>query len=116
MKLVDEITGALNLEVRASSDARDYFEAVFMSKDLEKLTAILEKSLDEPLKPPGKDVKFTKDIQKIVDFIGGLRREQSFYAKNDAGNKYFYAALWPWQSDPARITLKVGVYDIEGIR
>lgn len=60
MRLVDEIKGALDLEVRASSDGHEYFEAVFISKDLAKLTAILEKSLGEPLKPPGKDVKFAK--------------------------------------------------------
>jgi len=113
MKLVDEIKTALELEVRASSDGHDYFEAVFMTKDLAKLTGILEKSLGQPLKPSGKDVKFTKEIRKIVDLIGGLRREQFFYAKSETENKYLYAALWPWQSDPARITLKIGIYDID---
>ncbi len=113
MKLVDEIKAALELEVRTTAGAHDYFEAVFMTKDLPKLTGILEKGLGQPLKSPGKDVKFTKEIQKIVDLIGGLRREQSFYAKNEAEGKYLYAALWPWQSNPSRITLKVGVYDIE---
>ncbi|MBU4377366.1 MAG: hypothetical protein KKD29_07870 [Candidatus Omnitrophica bacterium] len=112
MKLVDEIKAALEPEVRTSSDANEYFEAVFMVKDLEKLNTILEKEFGKPLKPPAKNVKFTKEVQNVVDLIGGLRREQSFYAKNETESKYFYAALWPWQSDPSKITLKMGLYDI----
>ena len=112
MKLVDEIKTALELEVRVSSGTHDYFEAVVMTKDLPKLTDILEKGLGQPLKPSGRDVRFTKEMQKIVDLIGGLRREQSFYAKNEREAEYLYAALWPWQSNPARITLKVGIFDI----
>lgn len=113
MKVVDEIKGALELEIRASSDANEYFEAVLMAKDLAKLASILKENLGEPLKPSGKEVKFDKGIQKIADLIGGLRREQSFYIKSESGNKYIYAALWPWQSNPSRITLKIGVYDMD---
>ncbi|MDD5680929.1 MAG: hypothetical protein PHI59_06790, partial [Candidatus Omnitrophica bacterium] len=81
------------------------------SKDLPKLDSILREDMGAPLKPAGKDVRFAKDIQRIVDLIGGLRREQSFYLKSGDG-KYIYAALWPWHSNPAMITLKLGIYDI----
>ncbi len=110
MKLVDEIKAALELEARTSSDAGDYFEAVFMAKDMARLSAILEKEFGKPLKPPLENVSFTKEARKIVDSIGGLRREQTFYLKSETENRYFYAALWPWESDPSKITLKMGIY------
>lgn len=112
MEIIDKIKAALDLEIRTSSDAHEYFEAVLMSKDLPKLSSILKEDLGEPLKPANKDVRFAKDIQKIVDLIGGLRREQSFYLKSES-DKYIYAALWPWHSNPSRITLKIGIYDIK---
>jgi hypothetical protein len=112
MEIVDKIKGALNLEVRSTPDTDEYFEAVFMSKDLEKMTLMLKEGLGEPIKPAGKDVRFAKDMQKIVDLIGGLRREQSFYVKSGS-DKHTYAALWPWQSDPLKITLKIGICGVK---
>ena len=108
MKLVDEIREALELEVRVYSDADSYFEAVFQSKDLDTLASILRNNVGEPLKPPGRNVKFPGHIQKLVDLVGGIRHEQSFYLKEETNGEYMYAALWPWQSDPSKITLKIG--------
>ena len=58
------------------------------------------------------DVTDVKKIQKIVDLIGGLRREQSFYVKDEGADKYMYVALWPWQSNPSKTTIKIGIYDV----
>ncbi len=112
MKIVDEIKKSVTMEIRPSPDPHEYFEAIVMSEDMVTLTAILEKNLGEPLKPAGRDVRFAADVQKIVDLIGGLRREQSFYLKNENNGKFIYAALWPWQSDSSRVTLKIGVYGV----
>lgn len=112
MKIVDEIKAAAALEIRTLSGDNEYFEAVFMSKDIIKLTSILKENMGDSLKPAGKNVKFDKKIQKIVDIIGGLRREQSFYVKAEGADKYMYAALWPWQSNLSKITLKIGMYDM----
>jgi hypothetical protein len=108
MKLIEDIKKALELKVRVSFDADIYFEAVLQSKDLDTLLALLREAIGEPLKPPGKQVRFPKKINKIVELIGGVRREQSFYLKEEADGKYIYVALWPWQSDLSKITLKIG--------
>lgn len=108
MKLIDDIKNSLELEVRITSGAHEYFEAVFQTKDLNKLSGLVKCVLGEPLKPPGKDVKFPQHVQKLLDMIGGIRREQSFYLKEGANGEYVYVALWPWQSDPSKITLKIG--------
>ncbi|MDP3790037.1 MAG: hypothetical protein Q8R48_06525 [Candidatus Omnitrophota bacterium] len=112
MKIIDDIKSAVDLEIRTSADAHEYFEAVFMSKDMEKLASILKENMGDPLKPAGKNVRFDRNIQKIVDIIGGLRREQSFYVKDEGADKYMYVALWPWQSDPSKTTLKIGICDM----
>lgn len=108
MKLIDDINGSLKLEVRVTSEAHEYFEAVFQSADLEKLSVFIKEALGEALKPPGKDVRFAKHVQKLVDKVGGLRREQTFYLKEGGDGEYTFAALWPWQSDPSKTTLKIG--------
>ncbi len=112
MKIVDDIKSAVNLEIRTSSDAHEYFEAVFMSKDTVKMASVLKENIGDPVKPAGKDVRFDKKMQKIVDLIGGLRREQSFYVEDEGADKYMYVALWPWQSNPSKTTLKIGICDM----
>lgn len=107
MGLIEEIKEAISLEVRVSPDVDLHFEAVFQSQDLDKLLSLLRKDMGEPLKPPGKNVRLPRDVQKIVNIMGGLRREQSFYMKKEAEDRYTYVALWPWESDPSKITLKI---------
>ena len=108
MKLADEIKKAIELEVRPSEGEDNYFEAVLQSKDLDALLPILGQYVGNSMKSPGKRAKFPRDINKLVNSIGGLRPEQSFYFKQDDNGEYTYVALWPWQSDPSKITLKIG--------
>ena len=109
MKLVEEIKEALELKIRTSpSDDNEYFEAVFQSKDVDTLSALLRKNIGEPLKLPGKGAKVPGYINRLVKNIGTIRREQSFYLKRDENGEYVYVMLWPWQSDPSKITLKIG--------
>ena len=108
MRLVEEIKKMMELEVRQSPEEVDFnFEAVFKSEDLDKLLMILRNNIGEPLKPPRIQAKLSKDAREIIDLMGGIRYEQSFYLKQEANGEYLCVALWPWQSDPSRITLKI---------
>ena len=108
MKLVEEIKKSMELEIRQSPEDVDFnFEAVFESKDLDKLLAILRDNIGEPLKPPRKQAKVSRDAKEVIDLMGGIRYEQSFYLRQEATGEYLCVALWPWQSDSSRITLKV---------
>lgn len=111
MNLFEAIKQTVRMEIRPNSDGVKYLEAVIDRKDLEVLHTLLRKHLGPAAKEPGKEGKFPKEIQGLVDSLGGLRIEQSFFCLKD-GNQIIYAALWPWQSDPHKITLKSGV--IEG--
>jgi len=108
MNLVEEIKKTLSMEIRSTSSGTEYLEAVIAVENLEALHSLLKKHLGPAIKEPGKEASLPKKVQELVDSLGGLRIEQSFFCKQDE-KQVIYAALWPWRSDPNRITLKSGV-------
>jgi Fe-S cluster assembly scaffold protein SufB len=111
MNLIKEIKETLRMEIRPNSQGLEYLEAVINKKDLELLNSLLKKHLGSAAKESEKEANLPKEIQKTVDSLGGLRNEQSFFYRQD-GNKVVYAAIWPWQSNPNKITLKSGVSEM----
>jgi len=108
MNLIKEIRKTVRMEIRTTSRGTEYLEAVITLEDLEVLRSLLRKHLGPATKESGKEVSFPQTIRELVDSLGGLRIEQSFFFKQE-GKQVTYAAIWPWQSDPNRITLKSGV-------
>jgi len=111
MNLVEEIEKTLKMEIRLTTEGGKYLEAVITLQDLDVLNSLLRDHLGPATKVSGKEVYFPTKIQELVDSLGGLRIEQSFFYKQD-GTQVIYAAIWPWQSDPNRITLKSGVSEV----
>jgi len=108
MNMIEEIRETLTMEIRSNSCGFEYLEAVTKKDDLESLKSILMKYLGSAAKEQGKGANFSVEIQRLVDSMGGLRIDQSFFFKREDG-KVVYAALWPWESNPEKITLKAGV-------
>jgi hypothetical protein len=108
MNMMEELKGTLRMEIRPNSQELEYLEAVLQTKDLELVHSLLKKHLGPAAKESGKEANLPKEIEELVDSLGGLRNEQSFFYKQD-GRQIIYAAIWPWQSNPNKITLKVGV-------
>jgi hypothetical protein len=111
MHMIEDIKDRLSMEIRPNSQGLEYLEAVIDTKDIELLHSLLKKHLGSAAKESGKEANFPKDIQKLVDTLGGLRKEQSFFYRQ-VGNQVSYAAIWPWQSNPGKVTLKSGVCDL----
>jgi hypothetical protein len=109
MNLIEELKDTIRMEIRPNSQGSEYLEAVISAQDLELLHSLLKKHLGLAVKEPGKEANFPKEIQEVVDALGGLRKEQSFFYRQGEG-KVIYAALWPWGSNPNKITLKSGVW------
>jgi hypothetical protein len=109
MNLIEELRATLRMEVRGNSRGNEYLEAVIGRNDLELLQPLLTKHFGSAAKEPGKEAALPVDIRRWVDSMGGLRVDQAFYYKQGEGRQVLYAALWPWQSNPERITLKAGV-------
>ena len=108
MNMIEEIEKRVKMEIRPSSKGNEYLEAVVDATELASLQSLLNNYLGPAAKEPGKEAKLPKEIQQFVDAMGGLRIDQSFYYKKE-GAKAVFAALWPWASNPNRITLKVGL-------
>ena len=108
MNMMEELKGTLRMEIRPNSQELEYLEAVLQTKDLELLHSLLKKHLGPAAKESGKEANLPKEIEELVDSLGGLRNEQSFFYRQE-GHQVIYAAIWPWQSNPNKITLKVGV-------
>ena len=107
MDMIEEVKASVRMEIRPNSQGTEYLEAVVDKDELESLQMILTKHLGPPAKEPGKKTNLPREVQGLVDDLGGLRTEQSFFYKR-VGDTVFYAALWPWQSNPKKITLKTG--------
>ena len=108
MSMIKEIKETLGMEIRPNSQGLEYLEAVIVKKDLNLLESLLKKYLGPAAKEPEKEADFPEAIEKIVDSLGGLRHGQSFFYKQE-NNEVIFAALWPWESNPNKITLKSGV-------
>ena len=87
-----------------------YFEGVLARGDLERCCQLLSGALGPAVKEFGKTVRFTKPAQAVVNHLGGIRPDQCLFLKEEPDQPIAFAALWPWASNPDRVTLKVGVY------
>ena len=111
MNMIDELKEALSMEIRPNSQGSEYLEAVIDTKDIELLNSLLKRYLGSAAKERGKEANLPKEIEEFVDSLGGLRKGQSFFYRQE-GHQVIYAALWPWESDPTKITLKSGVCEL----
>jgi hypothetical protein len=111
MSLIEEIKEAITLEIRSNLQGSEYLEAVINTKDIELLNSLLKKYLGSAAKEHGEEANLPEEIQDMVDSLGGLRNDQSFFYRQE-GNQVIYAAIWPWGSNPNKITLKCGVREM----
>ncbi|MBI4004066.1 MAG: hypothetical protein HY353_03510 [Candidatus Omnitrophica bacterium] len=98
------------VELREASPDGGYFEGVLARSDLERCCQLLGSVLGPAAKEFGKTVRFAKPSQAVVDHLGGIRPDQCLFLKEEPSQPIVFAALWPWASNPDRITLKLGVF------
>jgi hypothetical protein len=107
--MIEEIKERLRMEIRPNSQGFEYLEAVVRKNELEVLRSLLIKHLGPAAKEAGTEVNLPTEIERLVDSMGGLRIEQSFFYRKGDDNRILFAVLWPWESNPEKITLKAGV-------
>ena len=96
------------MEIRPNSQGVEYLEAVINKENIGLLKSLLKKHLGPAAKEPGKRIDLPEEIQEIVDPLGGLWEDQSFFYKQES-HEVIFAALWPWETNPNKITLKSGI-------
>ncbi len=85
-------------------DNENYFEAVIGHARLEVMVRVLEGIFGAPVWPS--DKKLSKDTEKLMKSVGGLRKGQTLYFLNNNSECSAFAMLWPWQ-DGEKITIKM---------
>ena len=95
---------------RSAPSSEDYFEAVVLRHHLPQCVARLSEALGPPAKEFGKEATFGRHVKALAEAIGGVRVDQCLFVKQLESGQLGYATLWPWASDPTRVTLKVGVH------
>ncbi|MDP3703274.1 MAG: hypothetical protein Q8R78_02675 [Candidatus Omnitrophota bacterium] len=109
--LIDVLQQAITfIEKREATPSGDYFEGVLSRGDLARACELLEGTFGPAAKEFGKVVKFAGQHQIMVKQIGGVQPDQCLFIKDESNRPIAFAALWPWASNPQRVTLKVGVF------
>jgi hypothetical protein len=111
MNMIDEIKNRFKLEIRPNSEGSEYLEAVLDAGEFGGLSSFLGEHLGPIAKEAGKEAKLPGQIVEIVEAIGGLRNDQSFFYRLD-GDKLTFAAIWPWATNPKKMTLKSGICEL----
>ena len=96
------------LEVRTPAERDDYFEAVLLRGDLPKCEDVLVAALGQPAKAFGQPATLAPAHQNGVNELGGVRGNQCLFLKAMDASMVAYVLLWPWESNPMRVTIKVG--------
>ncbi len=86
------------------TDSEDYFEAVVGKARLEEVVRVLGGVFGPPVWPSNQ--KPSKETERLVRGVGGLRKGQMLYFLNNKSGLSAYAMLWPWQ-DGEKTTLKM---------
>lgn len=79
-------------------------------EQLEPVAAIVKEHLGAPLKEPGATPSDELAGSSMTSAMGGLRKDQTLYAKAVADGLTVYVAFWPWGGG-GRFTIKVGVHE-----
>ncbi len=109
--LIEELKKTIQFEeLRKTQDSGGSLEGVLLRKHLARCYDLLVNVFGPPLKGFGEPPAFTPETQQAVDAVGGIRANQCFFLVRQGATPIAYAALWPWESDPTRVTLKIGTW------
>ena len=109
MSLVGRFGSFPNIAKRPSDKSRSLIEVVSKGRDVKVLESELGTFFTSVTKPAGKAIPFMLRFSPVAKYLGGVRKEQSFYTKKSGAGE-FYAALWPWQSTPENVTVHFGYF------
>lgn len=106
--LIVDIQRQLPFEVRTASP--DYLEGVLQRHDLPRFQALLTNTFGQPTKDFDQPPALPTETQRAIDEMGGIRQDQCLFLTISTNKPIAFAMLWPWASDPQRVTLKLGLY------
>ncbi len=86
------------------------FRMVVTEEKLVPMTVILDKFFKAPFKPAGERPARELAELEIIQALQGVRKEQTLYLNANDPEYAYFAAIWPWQSDPTQASLFSGLF------
>ncbi len=83
---------------------------VVTEEKLAPLLAILDKFYKAPFKSAGEKPAREMGDLEVIQALNGIRREQTLYLNTNDPEYVYFAAIWPWQSDPSQASLFLGLH------
>lgn len=83
---------------------------VVTEEKMAPLLAILDKFYKAPFKPAGEKPAREMGDLEVIQALNGIRREQTLYLNTSEPEFVYFAAIWPWQSDPTQASLFLGLH------
>ena len=108
MKLIEALQSALKMEIRPVSRGSEYLEAVVQREDLDLLLSLIQVHIGPAAADSTQKAVFPSEVQRLVEALGGIRTGQSLFYREEEDRRILFATLWPWESNPGKITLKAG--------
>lgn len=106
--LITHVRQTVPMLVRSTSARGDALDGVLARADIARCCELLQEALGAPVKPFDQSAKLPTDVEAWLTRNGGIRKDQCLFLRRGEGQEALYAALWPWASDPTKVTLKVG--------
>lgn len=93
------------------------YVGVLATSMLPEIESLLAEVVGLPYKPRGQTAILKNFFDAFVKRVGGIRRSQSLYRREFDGEVSVYVALWPWESKPERVSLRIGfLYPSDAVR
>jgi hypothetical protein len=93
---------------RFYEESRSLYQATCTGRTITELEAVLTRFFGPPVNPSGKGLPRKLRKNPSVKYLGGIEKDQSlFLLRLNTGE--FYAALWPWRRNKAKIEIHMGI-------
>ena len=105
--LIKKLNSLPGVEKQSRLDSRCLYEAISKGVNARFLEQQIEDFFAPITKPIGTRLPLMLKLNKTVQLLGGIRKDQSFFLKKTSVGE-IYGSLWPWQSKPQNITILLG--------
>lgn len=109
LALIAELKERFAVEQNKGSCAPLLYTGVIRSEIIGEISPVVENYFGAPIKVAGQNAFLKNLYDDLAKAVGGMRKEQTFFRKDVSPGIILYCAFWPWGSDPARTSVRIGL-------
>lgn len=108
-QLVTEIAKRGKLQMQADKRNALLRTTVIPSERVAQLLTDVTELMGPAVKPAGTTAMFKNWFDPFFKAVGGAEKQQSLFRRELTDRLSLYIAFWPWASDPARTSVRIGI-------